>query len=116
MGSPEPSSMVIAHILEINGLYNVATAIKVAATTCSSHTHISLQHMHKCMGHMSFSSTRIMVSNGMVEGIEIASQPDNNFCNMCVKAKITHVPSPAESNTHATKYGEWIHTDVWGSA
>ena len=52
----------------------------------------------------------------MVEGIEIASQPDNNFCETCVKAKITHVPFPAESNTRATKYGEQIHTDVWGPA
>ena len=52
----------------------------------------------------------------MVEGIEIASQPDNDFCETCVKAKITHVPFPAESNTHATKYGKRIHTDVWGPA
>ena len=114
--SPEPSSVLIACIPEVNGLYNVATAIEVAATTHSSHTCMSLRHLHECMGHMSFSSTRTMVSNGMVEGIEIASQPDDNFCETCVKAKITHDPFPAKSNTCATKYGEWIHTDVWGPA
>ena len=52
----------------------------------------------------------------MVEGIEIASQPDNDFCETCVKAKITRVPFPAESNTRAMKYGKRIHTDVWGPA
>jgi hypothetical protein len=38
------------------------------------------------------------------------------FCETCVKAKITWQPFPDQSNSHATKYGECIHTDVWGPA
>ena len=110
--SPEPSSVLVARIPEVNGLYNVATTIEVAATTHPSAACMSLRHLHECMGHMSFSSMRTMVSNGMVEGIEIASQPDNDFCETCVKAKITRIPFPTESNTHAMKYGERIHTNV----
>ncbi|KAF8833348.1 hypothetical protein BDN67DRAFT_875458, partial [Paxillus ammoniavirescens] len=50
---------------------------------------MSLSHLHECMGYMLFSAMRTMISKGMVDGIEITLSPENDFCETCVKAKIT---------------------------
>ncbi|KAF8834173.1 hypothetical protein BDN67DRAFT_874740, partial [Paxillus ammoniavirescens] len=77
---------------------------------------MSLTHLHQCMGHMSFAATKAMVSKGLVEGVEITSYPNNEFCETCVKAKLTHQPFPDELKKRATKYSKCIHTDIWGPA
>ena len=42
------------------------------------------------------------------------SKPE--FCEACAKAKVAWQPFPKESETHATKYGECVHWDLWGPA
>ncbi|KAI6101848.1 hypothetical protein F5141DRAFT_984499, partial [Pisolithus sp. B1] len=113
--SPDPSQLV-AHIPKVNGLYCTATTVETSLVVMSHQLKMSLRHLHECMGHMSFDATRSMLSKGLVEGVEITSQPSNDYCETCIKAKITQIPFPTETTNHALRYGEWIHTDVWGPA
>jgi hypothetical protein len=113
---PKPKKL-IAKIPEIDGLYRITgTEHAMAVTPGKPKTKMPLSHLHQCMGHMSFAATKSMIAKGMVKGLEITSSPDNEFCETCVKAKITRSPFPNELKTRATKYGERIHTDVWGPA
>ena len=42
------------------------------------------------------------------------SKPD--FRKACIKAKSARQPFPKQSETHATKYGDHVHWDLWGPA
>ncbi|KIJ67265.1 hypothetical protein HYDPIDRAFT_53316, partial [Hydnomerulius pinastri MD-312] len=74
---------------------------------------MSLTHLHECKGHMSFLVTQSMIPKGMIDGIKITLSQKNDFCKTYIKAKITRCPFPNKSSMQATKYSEWIHTDVW---
>jgi hypothetical protein len=108
---------LIVRIPEVDGLYRIAGLEHTAAVAPAKlKMKMSLTQLHQCMGHISFAATKAMITKGMVEGIEITSSPDNTFCETCVKAKITQQPFPDQLNSRAIKYGERIHTDVWGPA
>ena len=49
-------------------------------------------------------------------GIELDKDSKLDFCEACAKAKSSRQPFPKESKTRATKYGEWVHWDLWGPA
>jgi len=117
--SPKPAHKLVARIPEVNGLYRiVGTECAATATTATSPktTCLTLMQLHECMGHIAFSTLKTMVSRGMIHGVEIIQSSESEFCDMCIKAKITCLPFPNESKTRAAKYGERIHTDVWGPA
>jgi Reverse transcriptase (RNA-dependent DNA polymerase) len=57
------------------------------------------------------------VRDGTITGLEVdmASQP--GFCTACAKAKPTRKPVPQKrEGPRATKFGEKVHSDVWGPA
>jgi len=115
--SPKPARKLVTRIPEVNGLYRiVGTKCVATATTATSlkMTCLTLMQLHECMGHIAFSTLKTMVSRGMIHGVEIIQSSKSEFCDTCVKAKITHLPFPNESKTRAAKYGKQIHTDVWG--
>jgi len=108
---------LIVRIPEVDGLYRIAgLEHTVAVAPAKLKMKMSLMQLHQCMEHISFAAMKAMITKGMVEGIEITSSPDNTFCETCVKAKITQQPFPDQLNSRAIKYGERIHTDVWGPA
>ena len=82
----------------------------------SAHSRMSLTALHKCMGHIAPAATRAMVTKNLAEGLDVNLSNEVEFCEACVKAKITRQPVPSESSTRATRYGERIHSDVWGPA
>jgi hypothetical protein len=54
-----------------------------------------------------------------VSGIRIKDLPNGNrvFCKYCVYAKATRKPIAKEcQGEHASKFGDEIHTDLWGPA
>jgi hypothetical protein len=54
-----------------------------------------------------------MVKEKLVEGIELDSELQPEFCNACVKAKSNVRPFPKESETQLKVYGEFVHWDLW---
>ena len=68
------------------------------------------------MGHVSHPTIADAVTKGLVEGVELDSTSTAEFCEACVQAKATRQPFPKETSHRAKKYGELIHTDLWGPA
>ena len=117
--SPKPACKLVARIPEVNGLYQIdgtECAPTVMTPTILKPTCLTLMQLHECMGHIAFSTLQTMISKGMVHGIKVIPSSEKEFCDTCVKAKITRQSFPNESKTQVLKYGERIHTDVWGSA
>ena len=71
------------------------------------------------MGHISVEVARKLVEKGFVTGVRLEPTPSGEpfFCESCVYAKATRKPVPkVRDGKHATKFGEEIHTDLWGPA
>lgn len=72
--------------------------------------------LHRVLGHVSQTAVLEAVKKGLIEGVELDSSSQPEFCEACVKAKAARAPFPTESETRALRYGELVHTDLWGPA
>ncbi|KAJ8517721.1 hypothetical protein ONZ45_g5159 [Pleurotus djamor] len=99
----------------IGGLYRVTH--ETDAANSASHG-ISIETLHRRLGHISPRAAKRLVDEGMVTGLAI--DPLSNidfFCEPCVYAKSTRKPVPkVREGERAKKFGEEIHSDVWGPA
>jgi hypothetical protein len=112
-----PSSKVIGCIPEIRGLYRVVDSdTKTPHTANAADKKISINELHRRMGHVNHENLRQMVEKGMVTGInlDMSSKPD--FCETCIKAKAPRKPFPKESKTEYKAYGDKVVADVWEPA
>lgn len=66
--------------------------------------------------HITHAAIKHMVETGMVTGIKLNPHSKPEFCKQCAKAKSNCQPFPKESVMQATRYGEWVHWDLWGPA
>ena len=46
--------------------------------------------LHEYMRHIAFSTLQMMISKGIVHGIEVILSSEEVFCDTCVKVKITY--------------------------
>jgi hypothetical protein len=109
--TPLPTREVIAIILQVEGLY------RIAAASVLHEAHIakaSVSDLHRALGHVAQPAIIDALRNGLIEGVEMISTSKPQFCEACAEANAKRVPFPDESLTHAKKYGELIHTDLWG--
>ncbi|KAJ3997074.1 hypothetical protein F5050DRAFT_1555018, partial [Lentinula boryana] len=80
---------------------------------------ISLDQLHRRMGHISPKVARHMVTKGFVTGVKLDNEgPQDIFCESCVYAKATRKPVAKErkEGSRAEKFGEEVHSDLWGPA
>jgi len=112
--SPAPTHKVIAEILQINGLYSVTANFCQRANTVKSK--LTINELHRILGRVSHPTIADPMTKGLVEGVELDSTSTAEFCEACVQAKATRQPFPKETSHRAKKYGELIHTDLWGPA
>ncbi|KAJ3738565.1 hypothetical protein DFH05DRAFT_1408736, partial [Lentinula detonsa] len=80
---------------------------------------ITLDQLHRRMGHISPKVAQMMIEKGFATGIKLDSQgPQDIFCESCVYAKATRKPVAKEQKreSRAKSLGEEVHTDLWGPA
>jgi hypothetical protein len=69
------------------------------------------------MGHISHDDLCMMVKDGIVNGIDLDMDSKPEFCNVCIKAKVTQKPFLKKSMSNRVKaYGDKVSTDVWRPA
>ena len=71
------------------------------------------------MRHISPEAARHLVKKKFVTGVclEVMLSRDPFFCESCVYAKATCKPVPKiQEGKHATKFGDEVHSDLWGPA
>ena len=110
--SPGPQRKVVVEIPQVEGLYAVATQSKHHANV--ARTKLTVNELHRVLGHVSQTAVKHAVS--LVDGLELDTESNPEFCDTCVKAKATRQTFPQESKNRAKTYGEVIHTDLWGPA
>jgi hypothetical protein len=79
---------------------------------------LSLDRFHRCMGHISFQTTKTLVKNKLITGVQLEYTPSSQelFCESCVYAKATRKSVPKiREGKRATDFGGEVHSDLWGS-
>jgi hypothetical protein len=80
---------------------------------------LTLDQLHRRMGHISPTTARKLVNNKFVTGLRLEYTPtgDPFFCESCVYAKaIRKSVQKAREGERASTFGQEIHSDVWGPA
>ncbi len=80
---------------------------------------ISIDQLHRQLGHISPDVARRLVNNKLVAGVRLKETTAGNpfFCESCVYAKATRKSVPKRrKGEQATEFGGEIHTDIWGPA
>ena len=72
---------------------------------------LTIEELHRCMGHIAPKTARQMVSKGAIRGIEIDSALEIQHCNSCKYAKATQKPIKKEPEQ---KILVMKSTDIWG--
>ena len=86
-----PKNNVIGEIPLVRGLY------RIHETQISTESHItmtvsrtmSINELHRKMGHVNYKDLRRMVKQDMVTGIDLDLNSRAEFCEACIKAKAT---------------------------
>ncbi|KIK60008.1 hypothetical protein GYMLUDRAFT_142579, partial [Collybiopsis luxurians FD-317 M1] len=77
---------------------------------------LTLDELHRRMGHISHRAAENLVRGGFVDGVALESN-DAPQCKTCIFAKMSRKPVPkVHKGERAKEFGEQIHSDVWGPA
>lgn len=74
---------------------------------------LTLYEAHCILGHVSQPVIKHMVEKGLVKGLDVDTKIPQEFCEVCVRAKVTYQSFPEEMKNRATKYGDLVYTDLW---
>ena len=92
---------------------------KVAHAPESAHAVelVSVMELHCRMGHIAVASTCKLVESRAITGVELDPNSQEHDCDACIFARATCLPIPkVRISTPAQRFGDEIHTDVWGPA
>ena len=81
--------------------------------------HLTLDKLHRCLGHISPDTVRKLVREKMVTGVQLEYTPFGRhfFCTSCIYAKATQKPVPKmREGERVDAFGGGVHSDVWGPA
>ena len=80
---------------------------------------LTLDQLHRRMGHASIQVIRDLVAHNMVIGLRLKYTPTGKpfFCESCVYGKATRKSVPKiREGEHATIFGGEVHSDLWGKS
>src|SRR6266571_4246158 len=76
---------------------------------------ISMMELHRRMGHIAPASARALIEKNLVTGIKLDPDLREAQCDACIFARATCKPVPKmRVSPQAQRFGEEVHTDVWG--
>ena len=101
-----------------NGLYCVTAPEDPPTVNYASIAMVKLtiSKAHQKLGHITPSAIKYTIAKGHITSIQLDPESKPEFCKVCAKAKAAQQPFPKESETHATKYREHVHWDLWRPA
>jgi hypothetical protein len=106
--SPAPKRKIIASIAQVNSLYAISAQAEESAHVAK----LTINELHRALGHVAQGAVQYAVKQGLIEGAEPDSASTPKFCEACTKAKATHQPFLEETANRAHTYGELVHTDL----
>ena len=108
----------IGQIREKGGLYRVFTInSEVAANSVEADETLSIDELHRRLGHVSPERVRLLVERGLVEGVSIEADSGPTTCESCEWAKDTRKRvAKVRDGERCAAVGDEIHSDLWGPA
>ena len=109
---------LVGEIKVKGGLYRVFTPNSgVGAYSFSTRQALSINELHRRLGHVSHERAKLLVKKGLIEGIDLESDVEATVCESCEWAKgerksITKV----REGERRTAVGDEVHSDLWGPA
>ncbi len=99
----------------IGDLYYVRelTTDASAALSSSGNNRVTLELLHRRMGHANTKDITDAVRNNRVDGVKLMSSQRNLDCDICLHGKMTRTPFPKKSN-RKSELLDLVHTDVCG--
>ena len=110
---------VIGEIRVKGGLYRVLTSGSKATayTTHVDEEVLSLDELHRHLGHVSHDRAKMLVNKGLVEGVRLEGNLERVVCESCEWAKGSRKQvSKVREDERRTAVGDEIHSDLWGKA
>ena len=88
------------------------------AIASAAEERLTLDKLHRRMGHISLDAARKLLKDKMITGIRLEYSPTKNFfCASCVYAKATRKAAPKlRESERADVFGGEVHSDLWGKA
>ena len=94
-----------------NGLFKVEHAFAIDTSV----EPVDILTLHRRLGHISVDAIRTLVRTGSITGIQLIDDLPPFTCDSCEYAKTTRKPIRKEREEKlARKFGDEVHTDVWG--
>ncbi|HEV7735797.1 MAG TPA: reverse transcriptase domain-containing protein, partial [Chlamydiales bacterium] len=105
---------IIGVIPKTRGLYMTSRHDEPTAYTVNGTQKLTLMDLHRRMGHIEPKVVKESVEKNTIIGIQLTSN-EITECDACVQGKLKRLEVAKERMTSlATKFGEHIHSDVWG--
>ena len=109
-----PSGCTMATIPQSDGLYHIVTAKSTWTDQADiASTKMSISEAHGKFRHITHDVILYTVTQKLITGINLDLDSKPEFCEPGAKAKSAEQTFPKESQTRVTKYGEWVHWDLW---
>ena len=107
---------MIGQVVIKNGLYRVDHDITVnVALAGAAREVLTVEELHRRMGHIAPETAKQMVSEGAIDGMEVDLSSTIQSCNTCEYAKATCKPiRKSRKAPRASEFRGEIHSDVWG--
>ncbi|RDB21868.1 Retrovirus-related Pol polyprotein from transposon TNT 1-94 [Hypsizygus marmoreus] len=102
-----------------NGLYRVFTPRRETAASATEKPPVkmSIDELHRRLGHVAHETARSLVKKGLVHGVVLDESIPATTCGSCEWAKGSRKPiKRAREHPRASAVGVEIHSDVWGPA
>ena len=77
---------------------------------------ITISESHWKLSHITPVAIKYAITKAYITSVQIDPELKPKFCKACAKAKVAQQPFPKELETHASKYRECVHWDLWGPA
>jgi hypothetical protein len=109
--SPALQRKIIAEILQVDGLYSVIFRNQHHANIAKAK--LTVNELHQVLGHVSQTAVLDAVKKVLVEGVELDSTSQPEFCDACTQAKASHQPFPKRRRTGHKLMANWF-TQIFG--
>jgi Integrase core domain/Pol polyprotein, beta-barrel domain len=109
------SGKIIAKSTRGGNLFNLHLQPHPVASLACSNTSLSLDLIHKCLGHINIDSLRCALCQGALASVDdlVDTTTNDMFFDACICGKMASTPFQL-GHTHATTHLECVHSDICG--
>ena len=111
---------VISEIKVKGGLYRVltkGTKAYVYTATPNNEEVLSIDELHRCLGHVSHDRAKLLANKRLVQGVTLEPGTEAVTCESCEWAKGQRKKvSKIREDERCKAVGDEIHSDLWGKA